>query len=95
MYLGDFIDVKDEGTVFVNQTTPQTDKDVADWLLYQAPGLYFGISNQTAVQELLKFYPSDPAAGSPYGTGSETFGVAPQYKRLASLVGDIIFEVRF
>ncbi|KAF8671790.1 Extracellular triacylglycerol lipase precursor [Rhizoctonia solani] len=84
--------VKDEGTVFINQTTPQTDKDVADWLLYQAPGLYFGVNNETAVQELLQFYPADPAAGSPYGTGSETFGVAAQYKRLASLVGDIIFQ---
>ncbi|ELU38923.1 extracellular triacylglycerol lipase precursor [Rhizoctonia solani AG-1 IA] len=84
--------VKDEGTVFINHTTPQTDKDVADWLLYQAPGLYFGVNNETAVQELLQFYPADPAAGSPYGTGSETFGVAAQYKRLASLVGDIIFQ---
>ncbi|CAE6458543.1 unnamed protein product [Rhizoctonia solani] len=85
-------DVKDEGTVFVNQTTPQTDKNVTDWLLSQAPGLYFGINNETAVKELLKFYPADPAAGSPYGTGSETWGTAPQYKRLASLVGDLIFE---
>ncbi|KAF8749649.1 Carboxylesterase family [Rhizoctonia solani] len=77
---------------FINGDNPQTDKDVADWLLYQAPGLYFGVKNETAVQELLQFYPADPAAGSPYGTGSETFGVAAQYKRLASLVGDIIFQ---
>ncbi|KAL0059571.1 hypothetical protein AAF712_013661, partial [Marasmius tenuissimus] len=85
-------DVKDEGTVFINQTTPETEKNITDWLLFQEPGLYFGISNETAVAELLKFYPADPAAGSPYGTGSETFGVAAQYKRLASLVGDLIFE---
>ncbi|KAJ8074545.1 hypothetical protein PM082_015447 [Marasmius tenuissimus] len=85
-------DVKDEGTIFINKTTPETEKNVTDWLLFQEPGLYFGISNETAVAELLKLYPADPAAGSPYGTGSETFGVAAQYKRLASLVGDLIFE---
>ncbi|KDN34335.1 hypothetical protein RSAG8_12566, partial [Rhizoctonia solani AG-8 WAC10335] len=85
-------DVKDEGTVFISQTTPQTDKNVTDWLLYQAPGLYFGVNNETAVKELLKYYPADPSVGSPYGTGNETFGVAAQYKRLASLVGDLIFE---
>ncbi|KAJ8074561.1 hypothetical protein PM082_015463 [Marasmius tenuissimus] len=85
-------DVKDEGTIFVNETTPETEKNVTDWLLSQEPGLYFGISNETAVAELLKLYPADPAAGSPYSTGSETFGAAAQYKRLASLVGDLIFE---
>ncbi|KAJ8074559.1 hypothetical protein PM082_015461 [Marasmius tenuissimus] len=84
--------VKDEGTISTNTMTPETEKNVTDWLLSQEPGLYFGISNETAVAELLKLYPADPAAGSPYGTGSETFGLAAQYKRLASLVGDLIFE---
>ncbi|CAE6467301.1 unnamed protein product [Rhizoctonia solani] len=84
--------VLDEGTVFINQTTPQTTKNVTDWLLYQAPGLYFGYNNLTAVTELLKYYPSDPAAGSPYGTGNETFGLAAQFKRLTSLYGDLIFQ---
>ncbi|KAK1215449.1 hypothetical protein PQX77_021932 [Marasmius sp. AFHP31] len=85
-------DVRDEGTIFINQTTPETDKNVTDWLLFQEPGLYFGISNETAVAELLKLYPADPAAGSPYGTGNETFGAAAQFKRLTSLAGDLIFE---
>lgn len=82
----------DEGTLFVNGSTPKTEQDVIDWLTYQLPGLYFGIDNSTAVQELLKFYPADPAAGSPYGTGNETFGQAAQYKRLTSIIGDIIFQ---
>ena len=73
--------------------TPQTEKNLTDWLLYQAPGLYYGYNNLTAVTELLKFYPTDPAAGSPYGTGNETFGKAAQYKRLASVGGDLIFQV--
>ncbi|KAG9118566.1 hypothetical protein FRC07_006866, partial [Ceratobasidium sp. 392] len=82
----------DEGTVFLNPQQPQTEQDLINWLTAQSPGLYFGISNATAVKELLKFYPIDPAAGSPYGTGNETFGLAAQYKRLASVVGDLIFQ---
>ncbi|QRV97154.1 carbohydrate esterase family 10 protein [Ceratobasidium sp. AG-Ba] len=66
----------DEGTVFVNGEQPQTEQDMVNWLAAQLPGLYFGISNVTAVKELLKFYPTDPAAGSP----------------LVSVVGDLIFQ---
>ncbi|KAG8739833.1 hypothetical protein FRC10_005063 [Ceratobasidium sp. 414] len=83
----------DEGTVFLNPDQPETEQDLIDWFTAQIPGLYFGYNNPTAVQELLKFYPTDPAAGSPYGTGNETFGSAAQYKRLASAVGDLIFQV--
>ncbi|KAG9096539.1 hypothetical protein FS749_008266 [Ceratobasidium sp. UAMH 11750] len=82
----------DEGTVFLNPQQPETEQDLIDWLTAKIPGLYFGYNNLTAVQELLKFYPADPAAGSPYGTGNETFGLAAQYKRLASAVGDLIFQ---
>ncbi|CAE7195497.1 unnamed protein product [Rhizoctonia solani] len=87
--------VLDEGTIFLNPQTPQTEKNLTDWILYQAPGLYYGYNNLTAVTELLKFYPTDPAAGSPYGTGNETFGKAAQYKRLASVNGDLIFQARY
>lgn len=65
-----------------------------DWITSQRFGLTFGLTNVTAAEELLKFYPTDPAAGSPYGTGNETFGLAPEYKRLTSVVGDLIFQVR-
>jgi acetylcholinesterase len=84
----------DEGTVFINGQQPETEQDLINWLTSQLPGLFFGITNATAVEKLLKFYPTDPAAGSPYGTGNETFGLAAQYKRLASVVGDLIFQVR-
>ncbi|KAF8600256.1 alpha/beta-hydrolase [Ceratobasidium sp. AG-I] len=82
----------DEGTIFVNGETPQTTQDVLDWITSQKFGLTFGITNVTAAQELLKLYPTDLAAGSPYGTGNQTFGLAPQYKRLTSVVGDLIFQ---
>ncbi|CAE6499568.1 unnamed protein product [Rhizoctonia solani] len=86
--------VLDEGTVFVDgpETSIQEDQDIVNWLTARFPGLYFGISNVTAVKELLSLYPTLPAAGSPYGTGNETFGRGVQYKRFASLFGDLAFQ---
>lgn len=37
------------------------------------------------VSKILELYPNDPSLGSPYNTGNETFGLSPQYKRLASI----------
>ncbi|CAE6508614.1 unnamed protein product [Rhizoctonia solani] len=84
----------DEGTLFVDgpATSINSDQDIINWLTARFPGLYFGISNITAIKELLKFYPTSPAAGSPYGTGNETFGRGAQYKRFASLLGDLGFH---
>ncbi|CAE6414041.1 unnamed protein product [Rhizoctonia solani] len=84
----------DEGTVFVDgpETSIADDHDIINWLTARFPGLYFGISNVTAVKELLSLYPIHPAAGSPYGTGNETFGRSAQYKRFASLFGDLAFQ---
>ncbi|KAG8732275.1 hypothetical protein FRC11_014728 [Ceratobasidium sp. 423] len=84
----------DEGTLFVDgpATSINSDQDIINWLTARFPGLYFGISNVTAIKELLKFYPTSPAAGSPYGTGNETFGRGAQYKRFASLFGDLGFH---
>lgn len=36
-------------------------------------------------------YPSDPAAGSPFDTGSNDVAY-PQYKRIAAFQGDIAFQ---
>lgn len=85
----------DEGTLFVDGpgTSIQTDQDIINWLTARFPGLYFSITNVTAVKELLQYYPRSPAAGSPYGTGNETFGRGAQYKRFASLFGDLAFQV--
>lgn len=44
------------------------------------------------MDELLALYPDNPAAGSPYNTGNETFGLAPLYKKCAALSGDLAFE---
>ncbi|CAE6454104.1 unnamed protein product [Rhizoctonia solani] len=84
----------DEGTIFVDgpETSIESDQDIINWLTARFPGFYLGISNVTAARELLSLYPTSPAEGSPYGTGNETFGRAAQYKRFASLFGDLGFQ---
>ncbi|KAG9124350.1 hypothetical protein FRC07_011949 [Ceratobasidium sp. 392] len=82
----------DEGTLFVNGTSLNTEQDIVNWATARFIGLNTGITNETAVRELLKYYPDDPAAGSPYGTGNETFGQGAQYKRYASIFNDLLFQ---
>ena len=43
------------------------------------------------VQTMLKLYPDVPALGAPYNTGDQ-FELAPQWKRVASVAGDIDFD---
>jgi hypothetical protein len=40
---------------------------------------------KSAVDEVISLYPDDPGAGSPFGTGNETFGTGPGYKREAAI----------
>ncbi|CAE7173148.1 unnamed protein product [Rhizoctonia solani] len=80
----------DEGTVFAGNVS--TTQDIVDWLTSTRPGLTFGITDKATVQELLSYYPDDPTAGSPYGSGTELFGRPAQYKRLSSIVGDLLFQ---
>ncbi|KAI0331004.1 esterase 1 [Cubamyces sp. BRFM 1775] len=46
----------------------------------------------SAVSAILSLYADDPALGSPYGTGDATFGLSPEYKRLAAIIGDLNFH---
>lgn len=58
---------------------------------YVSENWFPGISD-AELSTLLTLYPSDPAAGSPFGTGdNNTF--TPEYKRIAALQGDWIFQV--
>lgn len=43
------------------------------------------------ISQIAKLYPSDLTQGSPYDTGV-TDALTPQYKRLASFQGDLIFQ---
>ncbi|KAF8608655.1 alpha/beta-hydrolase [Ceratobasidium sp. AG-I] len=82
----------DEATLFINGTSLKTEQDIITWLTVRLVGLCPGISNVTLIREILKYYPDYPAAGSPYGTGNETFGLGAEYKRFASMMGDIAFQ---
>ncbi|PSS22637.1 hypothetical protein PHLCEN_2v3064 [Hermanssonia centrifuga] len=42
--------------------------------------------------EILILYPDDPALGSPFGTGNDTFGLDPEYKRITAITGDLAFQ---
>ncbi|KAG8740723.1 hypothetical protein FRC11_000117 [Ceratobasidium sp. 423] len=80
----------DEGTLFSGNISGT--EDIINWLTSTRPGLTFGITDKEAVQKLLTYYQDDPTVGSPYGSGSELFGRPAQYKRLSSIVGDLLFQ---
>ncbi len=44
------------------------------------------------IDKILALYPDDPAQGSPYGTGNETFGHTAAWKRATAISGDIEFH---
>ncbi|KAF5328117.1 hypothetical protein D9758_018389 [Tetrapyrgos nigripes] len=57
-----------------------------------SPPLVSTQSFDDAVKQLVALYPEDPALGSPFNTGSETFGLTPGYKRAAALNGDMGYQ---
>ena len=51
-------------------------------------------SIESILTPIFDFYPALASVGSPYNTGEELFGLPSAYKRAASLMGDIFFQVR-
>lgn len=84
--------VMDEGTVFVKPQTISTDADLLTFLEndYRNRNASF-FHNTTSIQTLLNVYPDNPALGSPFGTGNNTF-FGEQFKRGAAIYGDIHFH---
>ncbi|KAI0629997.1 esterase 1 [Trametes polyzona] len=82
----------DEGTQFV-PTDLSSDAQLSQFLasFINPLGSTAG-PLQSQIDGLLQRYPSDPAQGSPFGTGSNTFGLGSQYKRAAAIAGDIWFH---
>ncbi|KAI0265661.1 Alpha/Beta hydrolase protein [Gloeopeniophorella convolvens] len=78
----------DEGTKFslaiANLTT---DTEVLDFIRNN----YLTTTSTQNLTRLLELYPSDPTLGSPYDTGDAN-AIAPQFKRISSLQGDMIFH---
>ncbi|KAF8993119.1 extracellular triacylglycerol lipase precursor [Hymenopellis radicata] len=79
----------DEGTSFVPPTLNLTEEEEKAFVVanFSPPGL-----PDKVVDRLFELYPDDPALGSPYNTGNETFGLAKSFKRMASLTGDLSFQ---
>jgi len=77
----------DEGTLFTTGLTNITTDDAA---LAYMHDVYLPKANQSIMDTVAKLYPSDPAAGSPFDTGSAN-AFTPQFKRLSAFQGDLIF----
>jgi hypothetical protein len=68
------------GTIFVPRKF-QTE-DISTWLSANYTPSPLGSDALSAgVDKVMSLYPDDPSLGSPFGTGNETFGAGPGYKR--------------
>lgn len=84
-------DMRDEGTLFsqLAQLDVTTDADFKNY--FQT--IWWPNATSEELDGLMALYSQDPTAGSPYGTGLLN-AVTPNYKRLASVVGDFSFEAQ-
>ncbi|KAJ7199025.1 extracellular triacylglycerol lipase precursor [Mycena pura] len=83
--------VLDEGTSFVQPTIDSVDGLIGELQEISFPPTPSETALDDAINNLLALYPDDPALGSPYNTGNETFGLSPEYKRAAAVIGDTNF----
>lgn len=79
------------GTLFIPSTISSTQQDLLSALQARVPMAGSSKAKSSVYGHLLRLYPDDPVLGSPFGTGNETFGLAPQFKRAAAIVGDVWF----
>jgi len=83
--------VLDEGTFFIPRNLPS--EDVSIWLKANAtPSPAGPEALKAAMDKVMSLYPDDPSAGSPFGTGNETFGTGTGYKRESAIFGDMHFQ---
>jgi carboxylesterase type B len=82
-------DQEDEGTLFsLVQSNLSTTADLVTYF----KTIYFADATTEQVQGLVATYPDNSTAGSPFGTG-EANNIYPQYKRLAAILGDLVFTL--
>jgi len=83
--------VLDEGTFFTPRNFSSV--DIPIWLNANATPSPAGPDTLNAsIDGVMSLYPDDPSAGSPYGTGNQTFGAGSGFKREAALFGDLHFH---
>lgn len=81
-------DVEDEGTLFgLFSTNLSTSAEFSSYLRQ-----FFFANPQARVEDFVALYPDDPAAGSPFGTGTDN-DVSSQFKRVSALLGDAVFTL--
>ncbi|GAA5967087.1 hypothetical protein JCM21900_001666 [Sporobolomyces salmonicolor] len=78
----------DEGTLFsISLDNITTSREVAEYF----SNVWFPHAPKVDVAGLLRYYPENPAAGSPFDTGT-SYATTPQIKRLNALIGDLSFQ---
>ncbi|OBZ76209.1 Lipase 2 [Grifola frondosa] len=85
----------DEGA-FSAPKNASTDDDVRNWAYGLLSPVDVGLPQPPdlalTMDALFALYPNDPALGSPYNTGNDTFGQGLEFKRAASMAGDWWFQ---
>ncbi|KAJ7659591.1 extracellular triacylglycerol lipase precursor [Mycena polygramma] len=83
--------VLDEGSLFVslsiNSTEEIKEQILSNFTVSSSSGPSADL--ETAADDILQLYPDLPELGSPYNTGNDTFGLSSQFKRYASIAGDL------
>ncbi|EGE00060.1 lipase [Trichophyton tonsurans CBS 112818] len=80
-------DQEDEGTLFA---LVQKNITTTDHLVDYFSKYFFHGATKEQLRALVDTYPDDPAAGSPFRTGNLN-QLYPQFKRLAAMLGDLVF----
>ncbi|KAF9484148.1 triacylglycerol lipase 3 [Pholiota conissans] len=80
----------DEGTLLTPQGTNSPNQINAVLTAIMTPSETANLGE--TVQEIDELYPDTPALGSPFGTGNNTFGLNGEFKRFASVFGDLLFQ---
>ncbi|KAI2622819.1 sterol esterase [Xylaria nigripes] len=82
-------DQEDEGTIFsLLQVNLTTEGQLVDYL----SEIFFHDANRARIAELVATYSPELSAGSPFRTG-ELNNPYPQFKRLAAMLGDLVFTL--
>jgi carboxylesterase type B len=86
----------DEGTGFAGNPATITNETAQQSLLFSySPSLVGNLGPDAlvdATNKILDLYPDNPALGSPFNTGNETFGFDKGFKRVAAILGDLSFQ---
>ncbi|KAJ8688981.1 hypothetical protein PTI98_013051 [Pleurotus ostreatus] len=81
----------DEGTMFPPEKVASS-QEIREYLSKSYPSSGSdSVALDKVLDTLMSLYPDIPALGSPYNTGNETFGLSSQFKRMAALLGDLMF----